>query len=382
MTSIYLDHNATTPVDPEVLEAMLPYLRGEFGNPSSAYDLGRRAHDAIEKARVQVAGLIGATPDEIVFMGSATEATNIAVRGGAATGSRSGIVTTNIEHPATDACCSLLQRAGHSVRRMAPDGNGIVPAARLAEAIDDRTAVVTVIHAQNEIGTIQPVRDVARFAREHGALIHTDAAQSVGKIPVDVEDLGVDLLTIAGHKLCAPKGVGALYVRANVRLPPLIVGAGQERGLRAGTENVAFVVGLGAACALAKRVLDSSRRRMSELSAMLFELLERTVPGLALVGDREQRLPNTLNVLFPGISGRELLEACPSVLASTGSACHAGSEEPSAILTALGLPQEKARGAVRLSLGRATTADDVVAAAASLGAAWHDLRHAATRAAE
>jgi cysteine desulfurase len=371
MNAIYLDNNATTPVDPEVLDAMLPYLRGEYGNPSSAYALGRRAHAAVERARAQVAGLIGAAPEEIVFTGGATEATNIAVRGAVALdAARTGIVTTNIEHPVTEACCNLLERNGHSVVRVPSESSGIVSAEKAAAATTSTTALVTVIHAQNEIGTLQPVREFAAAARRHGALMHCDSAQAVGKIPVSVKELGVDLLTIAGHKLYAPKGVGALYVRRGIELPPVIAGAGQEHGVRPGTENVAFIVGLGAACALAGRVLEATRKRTSELSAALLELLQREVPGLTPVGDRTRRLPNTLNVLFPRVSGHKVLEACPRVMASTGSACHADSEDPSVILIALGLSREQALGAVRLSLGRSTTSAEIEEAASELARAW------------
>jgi len=377
VTPIYLDYNATTPVAPQVLEAMLPYLRGEFGNPSSAYALGHRAHSAVEQARAQVAALIGAAPEEIVFTGGATEASNLAIRGAVAVnGARDVVVTTNIEHPATEACCDVLRRTGHAIRRVRAGTSGIVVAEHAAEAIDEDTALVTVIHAQNEIGTVQPVRQIARAARARGALVHADAAQSVGKMAVDVNELGVDFLTIAGHKLYAPKGVGALYVRNGITLPPLVVGAGQEHGLRPGTENVAFIVGLGAACALAASVLETSRRTMADLSAQFLARLMREVPGLVLVGDPVRRLPNTLNVLFPDASGRRVLEACPEVCASTGSACHADSEEPSSILTAIGVPREAALGAVRLSLGRATTGDDIELAAAALAAAWRSVRTA------
>jgi cysteine desulfurase len=374
MNAIYLDNNATTPVDPEVLNAMLPYLRGEYGNPSSAYALGRRAHAAVERARAQVADLIGAAPEEIVFTGCATEATNIAVRGAVALdAARTGIVTTNIEHPATVACCNMLERNGHSVVRVSSESSGIVSAEKAAAATTSTTALVTIIHAQNEIGTLQPVCELAAAARRHGALVHCDSAQAVGKIPVSVKQLGVDLLTIAGHKLYAPKGVGALYVRRGIELPPVLAGAGQEHGLRPGTENVAFIVGLGAACALAGRVLEATRKRTCELSAALLELLQREVPGLTPVGDRTRRLPNTLNVLFPGVSGHKVLEGCPRVMASTGSACHADSEDPSVILTALGLSRERALGAVRLSLGRSTTGAEIEEAASELARAWRQL---------
>jgi cysteine desulfurase len=244
----------------------------------------------------------------------------------------------------------------------------------MAAAINNQTAIVTLIHAQNEIGTLQPVRAVAAAARRHGALIHTDAAQSVGKLSVSVNDLGVDLLTIAGHKLYAPKGIGALYVRSGLDLPPLVVGAGQEHGRRPGTENVAFIVGLGAACEIARRSLEATGVTLAERSASLLARLRRDIPGLILVGDAERRLPNTINVLLPGVSGRAVLERCPEVLASTGSACHAGSEDPSGIITALGFGREQALGAVRLSVGRMTTLADIELAAAALVDAWRAMK--------
>jgi cysteine desulfurase len=376
MTDIYLDHNATTPVDPAVLEAMLPFLREAFGNPSSAYPLGRRARDAVETARAEVAALIGAQSDEIVFTSGGTEASNMAIRGAAAARpGRRGVVTTTIEHPATEACCRLLERAGQPVRRIAPDPDGRVAAADVITALDDTTALVTIIHAQNEIGTLQPVEAIAAAAPARGVWVHTDAAQSLGKVPVDVDALGVDLLTIAGHKLYAPKGIGALYVRRGVALPPLLAGAGQEHGRRPGTENVASMVGLGAACRIAAQKLDRDAVRIGALAGQLLHGMRRAVQDLVLVGHPDARLPNTLNLLFPGVSGRALLEACPNVLASTGSACHADSEEPSAVLTALGIDRDTALGAVRLSLGRATTAADVEAAADHLAAAWRRLRN-------
>jgi cysteine desulfurase len=374
MRPVYLDHNATTPVDPEVFDAMLPFLREEFGNPSSAHALGRRALAAIEQARGEVAALVGATADEVVFTSGGTEASNIAIRGAAdiARGRRK-IVTSTIEHPATEACCALLKGEGVNVTRVAPEKDGRVDPARFTQAIDDTTALVTLIHAQNEIGTIQPVAEIAAIARKHGALVHADAAQSLGKIPVEVRTLGVDLLSIAGHKLYAPKGIGALYVRRGVKLPPLLVGAGQESGKRPGTENVAFSVALGTACRIAAGKVHKDGERLRKLAEELLAALRRSVPGIALVGEAAERLPNTLNVIFPNVSGRRLLEQCSRVLASTGSACHADREDPSAILTALGIPAAAALGAVRLSLGRATTHDDIEIAAAALAAAWRGL---------
>src|SRR5258708_4892181 len=234
---IYLDYNATTPVDAAVLDVMLPYLRGEFGNPSSAHGLGGRAHDAVEAARAEVAALIGAAPDEIVFTSGGTEASNIAIRGAVRIdAARRDVVTSTIEHPATEACCAFLEGEAHKVTRVAAAANGLIDPARVAAAIDDATALVTIIHAQNEIGTIQPIADIAAAARRHGALVHVDAAQSVGKIAVNVGELGADLLSIAGHKLYAPKGVGVLYIRRGVMLAPLLLGAGQEGARRAGHE--------------------------------------------------------------------------------------------------------------------------------------------------
>ena len=371
MRTIYLDHNATTPVDPGVFNALLPYLREEFGNPSSTHALGRRARNAVETARGEVASLIGAHADEIIFTSGGTEASNMAIRGAAALHrERRAIVTSSIEHPATEACCARLERAGHPVRRISAPADGRLDPVAVSAAIDAQTALVTIIHAQNEIGTLQPVAEIAALARERGALVHADAAQSVGKVPVDVNALAIDLLSIAGHKLYAPKGIGALYVRRGVDLPPLLVGAGQERGYRPGTENVASIVALGAACRIAEQRLEDDEPRLASLADDLLARLKREVPSLILVGHPLQRLPNTLNILFPGVSGRRVLEACPRVLASTGSACHADRETPSKILRALGISADAALGAIRLSLGRSTTPDDVEAAASSLGAAW------------
>jgi cysteine desulfurase len=383
MSAIYLDYNATTPVDPAVLDAMLPYLRSEFGNPSSAHGLGSRAHDAVEAARAEVAALIGAAPDEIIFTSGGTEASNIAIRGAVRIDDRRrDIVTSTIEHPATEACCVFLEADKHKVTRGAAEANGLIDPARVAAAMNGKTALVTIIHAQNEIGTIQPIAEIAAAARRGGALLHVDAAQSVGKVAVNVEELGADLLSIAGHKLYAPKGVGVLYIRRGISLPPLLLGAGQERGRRPGTENVPYIVGLGEACRIAGAMLERESKRLFALTGDLFAALKREIPGIILVGHPTQRLPNTLNVLFPNASGRKVLEKCRRVMASTGSACHADSEEPSAILTALGIARNNALGAVRLSLGRGTTKQDVADAAADLAAAWRSVLAAHAVAAE
>ena len=373
LAPVYLDSNATTPIDPAVLEAMLPYLTEHFGNPSSAHALGHVAHDAVDKARAQVASLIGAQPDEIVFTSGGTEASNMAIRGAAAMSGRRSIVTTNIEHPATDACCAVLAKQGFTIKRLTSSADGLVSVEEARALIDRDTALVTIIHAQNEIGTLQPVAEIAAIAHHAGALVHVDAAQSVGKVPVDVTALGADLLSIAGHKLYAPKGIGILYMKRGVALPPLLVGAGQEQGRRPGTENVPYMVALGEACRLAQDALPTAEPRMRALAGRLLERLLYNVPGLTLVGDRKRRLPNTLNVLFPGVSGRQLLAACPAVFASNGSACHADSEEPSTILLALGIAREAALGTVRLSLGRHSTEGDVDRAVEHLAAAWRAL---------
>ncbi len=373
MQPVYLDYNATTPVAPEVLAAMMPFLTGGFGNPSSSHALGRQAHAAVERARAEVAGLIGAEPDEILFTGGGTEANNLAIRGALAPDDDRAIVTTAIEHPATEECCRLHEAAGRVVRRVAAGPDGIVRSADMARAVDSGTGLITVILAQNEIGTLQPVAAISACARSVGALVHTDAAQAVGKLPVDVRELGVDLLSIAGHKLNAPKGVGALFIRRGVAVRPVLVGGGQEGGIRPGTENVPYIAGLGAACALASERLKHRSTALAALSQRLLAGLREAVPGLLLVGDPEHRLPNTLNVLFPGVSGRSLLESCPAVMASVGSACHADSEEPSAILTALGFEREAALGAVRLSLGWDSTVEDIDIATTELAGAWRSL---------
>jgi cysteine desulfurase len=374
MKPIYLDYNATTPIDPAVLTAMLPYLSDEYGNPSSAHALGRRAREAVEAARAEVASLIGALPDEILFTSGGTEANNIAIRGTvSASRARGAIVTTAIEHPATEACCAFLEANGHKVTRVTPGADAVVDPQKFVTAIDGDTTLATIIHAQNETGTLQPVAEISSVARQHGASIHVDAAQSLGKIIVNVEALGVDLLSIAGHKLYAPKGIGALYIRRGIDLPPLLLGAGQEHGRRPGTENVAYIVALGEACRIARVHLQSGMHELRSLADQLYAGLKREIPGVKLAGHPTQRLPNTLNVVFPAVSGRRLLERCPGVLASNGSACHADSEEPSAILTTLGFSPEEALGSVRLSLGRGTTQADIGVAASHLVAAWRAL---------
>lgn len=374
---IYLDHNATTPMAPEVLDAMLPYLRDQYGNPSSDHPPGRRAAAAIEQARARVADLIGADPADIVFTSSGTESNNLAIRGTAAATApgRRRIITTVLEHPATTAPCQHLETQGWTITRLLSNPSGSIDVATAAAAMGPDVALVTMMLAQNETGAILPVGDIAAHAHRAWAVVHTDAAQAIGKIDVDVNDLDVDLLSIAGHKCYAPKGIGALYQRPGTPLKPVLLGAGQEHGLRPGTENVAGIVGLGVACDLAGTDLAAETARLACLRHTLWQLLSAAIPGMVR-HTPEVSLPNTLTVSFPDVIGREVLARAPGLAASTGSACHSGQETPSATLLAMGITPTTAVGAVRLSLGRATTATDVSVAAAILVAA-HALATAA-----
>ncbi|MCB9797075.1 MAG: cysteine desulfurase [Alphaproteobacteria bacterium] len=372
VSPIYLDHNATTPLLPEVVDAMLPFLREHFGNPSSGHAFGRAARAGVERARAQVAALIGASPDELLFTSGGTEANNLALRGVAAARPRGRqLVTSRIEHPATTRPAQALEAEGWSVRWLGVDEVGVVGLSEIRSAMTEGTALASLMLANNETGALQPVEALAEEAHAAGALAHTDAAQALGKLPVRVDDLGVDLLSLAGHKLYAPKGVGALYVRRGTPLAPVLLGAGHERGLRPGTENVASIVGLGAACARAHADLEQEEARQRRLRERLWGQLAEGIPGLALNGPEGGRLPNTLNVRAPGVSGRALLAEAPEVAASTGSACHeGGAETASAVIRAMGVPEAEALGSVRLSLGRGTTEAEVDRAAALLVAAW------------
>jgi len=369
---IYLDHNATTPVAPEVLDAMLPYLTEQYGNPSSDHPLGRRAHTAVDDAREQVASLIGAAPAEIVFTSGGTESNNLAIRGStaAADAVRRRVVTTQVEHPATARPCDLLEAQGWTVTRLPVTGRGTLDPDTVIQALDSDVALLTLILAQNETGAIMPVSVAAAAARTHGIITHTDAAQAIGKIHLSVQSLGIDLLSIAGHKCYAPKGVGALYVRKGTLLQPLLLGAGQEHGLRPGTENVASIVGLGSACHLAQGRLDTEERRLRNLRDELWERLIVSIPGLVRHTPEDSCLPNTLMVSFPSALGRDVLANADPVAASTGSACHSGLDSPSDTLLAMGVSPEIALGAVRLSLGHGTTPADIATAAGNLVRAY------------
>ncbi|HSB62768.1 MAG TPA: cysteine desulfurase family protein [Thermoanaerobaculia bacterium] len=371
---IYLDHNATTPVHPAVLDAMLPYLREHFGNPSSGHIFGQRARTAVERAREQVASLLACHPDEIVFTSGGTEASNLAIRGALERSSpRRHVVTSTVEHPATSSSCNLMERHGVEVTRLPVDVFGRVLVEEARPFVRSDTALVTIMLAQNEVGTLMPLAALADLAHGRGALIHTDAAQAVGKIPTRVDELGVDLLSVAGHKLYAPTGVGALFVRRGTPLAPVLVGAGHERGLRPGTENVPFIVGLGAACELAAADLTDEADRQRALRGELWDTLREAIPSITLNGHPVERVPNTLNVSFPGARGCDVLALAPEIAASTGSACHEGAEVPSPVLLAMGVGMARALGAVRLSLGRATTRDQIHQAARALTRAYREI---------
>ena len=364
---IYLDYNGTTPIDPEVARAIGPYLTEHFGNPSSSHRYGRAAHAAMDTARQRVADLLGGSPDEIVFTAGGSESDNLAIQGVAMAlkGRGNHIVTQQTEHPAVLRTCRYLEsHLGFKVTYLAVDKTGLVDPQALADAITSKTVLVSIMHANNETGTLQPISQLSAIARERGAIFHTDAAQSVGKIRTNVDELGVDLLTIAAHKLYAPKGVGALYVRAGTPLNSVIHGASQEGGRRAGTENVPYMVGLGVACQLAQEKLASDMPRIQALRDRLQQRL--TEQGWVLNGHPAERLPNTLNMSKTGLDGEKILAQTPEIAASTGAACHAGRTDPSAVLLSMGIPHEQALGAVRFSLGRWTTEADVERTAQAL----------------
>jgi cysteine desulfurase len=380
---IYLDYNATTPIDPAVVDAMLPYLREHHGNPSSTHVYGKCTHDAVEHARRQCTDILGASPDEIVFTSGGTEASNMAIKGSVFAKLRgifgrwakeAHVVISTVEHPATAQPCEFLKRLGCRVTTVDVDGRGMVDPGTVAKAIDKRTTLVSIMHSNNEVGTIQPIRKIAAVARSRGVLMHTDAAQSMGKVRVDVNELDIDLLTVAGHKLYAPKGVGLLYVRKGTALEPLIHGAGHEAGRRAGTENVPYIVALGKACEIARLSLPQATNRLKSLRDRLWARLQTALGDrVVLNGHAEHRLPNTLNVNFVDCVGAELLQYTPSIAASTGSACHEGKISQSPVLCAMGVPPELGRGAVRLTVGRFTTEDEIDRAAAALIASYQSL---------
>jgi cysteine desulfurase len=362
---IYLDHNATTPLAPEALEAMLPFLREDYGNASSLHWFGQRARAAAEEARAQVAALIGAEPSEVVFTGSGSESDNMALRGVAARAKkpRHRIVTSAVEHHAVIRTTAAMRDEGQPVELLGVDAEGRVDPDEARERVDERTALVSVMLANNETGVLQPVRETARLAHEHGALVHCDAVQAAAKVPVDVGELDVDLLTLSAHKIYGPKGVGGLYVRRGTAIAPLVRGGSQERNRRAGTVNVAGVVGFGAAAALARERLEHDAARLRELRDRL-EVQLLALAGASRNGG-EPRVPNTTSISFDGCDAEALLMTLDleGVAVSTGAACAAGGVEPSHVLKAMGLPPERVESSLRLSLGRATTEEEVDRAA-------------------
>ncbi|AWP22955.1 cysteine desulfurase NifS [Acidiferrobacter sp. SPIII_3] len=373
---VYLDYNATTPIAPEVVAAMRPFLEENFGNPSSSHAYGLRAREAVATARRQVAELVGAHPEEICFTGGATEANNLAIQGVVrALPGRRHLVTSAIEHPSVLAPIKTLEAQGWDVTIVPVDPYGRVPVAAVARAVREDTALVSIMHANNETGTLQPVRDIAAVAHARGALMHTDAAQSAGKVILDVHALGVDFLTLAGHKFYAPKGVGALYrAAAAPPLVPILFGAGQEAGMRPGTENVPAIVALGRAAQLAQDGLGVFPADLTVLRDHLYRLLDDQIPGLQLNGHPTERLPNTLNVSFPNIEAAVLLAVVAfDVAASVGSACHDSVTGASATLKAMGLPEERMAGAIRFSVGLHLDKAQIDYAARALVSAWRQL---------
>jgi cysteine desulfurase len=361
MKSIYLDYNATTPIDPRVADAMMPYVREHFGNPSSSHAYGVAARKAVDRARRQVAALLGCEVHEVIFTSGGSESNNHAIKGAAHAHRSRGnhIITSSVEHPAVTEVLKFLEGEGYRVTYLPVDDCGLVDPARVEDAITPATILITIMHANNEVGTVEPVREIAKIARGRGILTHTDCAQSAGKIPVTVGDLGVDLLSIAGHKLYAPKGVGALYVRSGVNLEKQIHGADHEMNRRAGTENVIEIVGLGEACAIVTESLESHAEHMLALRERLEAGLMERFPGVRVNGHPERRLPNTLSVSFRGLEANTILSELTGVAASAGAACHSDRVEVSSVLEAMGVPLEYAMGTVRFSVGRFTSAEEV-----------------------
>jgi cysteine desulfurase len=384
MDRIYLDHNATTPVDPAVLDAMLPYFSAEFGNASSIHTFGQRARAAVETAREQVAALLNARPQEIVFTSGGTESDNHAIFGivsfpfASLTFSTSSlhIITSIIEHEAVLNACQALEQQGVAVTYLPVNRDGLIHLEDLRRALRPETALITIMHANNELGTIQPLQEIGRIAKEADVYFHTDAVQSAGKIPIDVNPMQLDLLSISGHKLYAPKGIGAIYIRGGTRLRQLLYGGHHQRGMRPGTENVAGIVGLGKAAEIARQSLIEDAHRISALRDKLEQQLISRVPQSRVNAGAAPRTPNTTNILFPGVEGEALLIALDlkGLAVSTGAACSSGAVEPSHVLTAIGLPAEDARASLRFSLGRHTTDADIDFALSIVPAAVAQLR--------
>ena len=360
---IYIDHSATSPVDPEVFEAMKPYFTDSFGNASTLYSLGREGKKAMESAREEVASIIGAETKEIIFTSGGTESDNIAILGAAYKLKKKGnhIITSDIEHPAVDETCRYLEKNGFTVTYLPVYEDGIVKVKDLEDAITDKTILITIMHANNEIGTIQPITEIGRIAHENNIYFHTDAVQTVGKIPVNVKELNVDMLSLSAHKLYGPKGIGALYLRQGVRIEPIMHGGGHEKGIRPGTENVPGIVGLGKACSIAKENLQMDAQKLTSLRDMLIDNVLAENEDSYLNGHRTKRLPNNANFRFTGIEGESLILRLDAkgIATSTGSACSSIKLEPSHVLMAIGLKEVEAHGSLRISLGHENTEEDI-----------------------
>jgi cysteine desulfurase len=372
---VYLDYNATTPLDEEVLAAMLPFLTTEFGNPSSSHIYGVEPHITVEKARKQIADLLGCASENIVFTSGGTESNNWVIMNIAHTLQNHGnhIITSQIEHPSVLNPCAVLEGEGFSITRLPVDEFGQVALDELEEAIRPSTILISIMHGNNEIGTLQPVKEIASIARKHNIFIHTDAAQSIGKLDVNVNDLGVDFLSLAGHKLYAPKGIGALFIKTGSILNPLLYGGGQERGLRPGTENVAFTAAMGEACRIAGRDLSRNMQKMKHTRDILYKKLSQGCE-IKLNGHPEKRLPNTLNLSFRDVRAGDLINLTKDIAAvSTGSACHANSVTVSSVISALGLDSNWAAGTIRFSTGKYTEDDEIIQAAEAFTTAWKKL---------
>ncbi|MCA8928513.1 MAG: aminotransferase class V-fold PLP-dependent enzyme [Alphaproteobacteria bacterium] len=382
--AIYLDYQATTPTDPRVLAVMLPYFSERFANPHSVeHALGRAVEAKVESARAEIARLIGAEAREVVFTSGATEANNMAILGAGrfrarAPKPRSHVVTLATEHKCVLECVRQLQREGLTVDILPVQPDGLVDLDLLARTVTENTALVSIMAANNEIGVLQPLAAIGALCRENGAWFHTDAAQAFGKVPLDVDALNIDLLSVSGHKVYGPKGIGALYVRRRprVRLEPLFHGGGQERGLRSGTLPAPLCIGLGEAARIAGGDMAADAERLGALSDRLLQTIRQALPAVRVNGSREHRLPHNLNLTFPGVDAQELLKAVPDLALSTGSACSSAAVEPSYVLAALGLSEADARASVRLALGRPTTGAEVDRAAESLIAAARTLQQA------
>ncbi len=378
MESIYLDHSATTPVAPEVLGAMMRFFGNRFGNPSSIHGFGREARQAVEAARAQTAALIGAAPEEIVFTGGGTESVNMALMGAAfaAPPGKNHIITSAVEHHAVLNTCKYLQTRNFEVSCLPVDDGGLVDPEAVRRAITEKTLLISVMHANNEIGTIEPVSEIGRIARGRGILMHTDAVQSVGKIPVRVDDLNVDLLSLAGHKLYGPKGTGALYIRKNTPVAPILFGGRQEGGRRAGTENVPGIVGLGKACEIAAAELPSRADRLKTLRGILKEQIRERIPETTINGDPRHALPHILSVSIRSVSGDSVVRELDrqGIAASAGAACSAETVRISHVISALNLPRDFAMGTVRFSLGKGNREEELVHAAGVLAGIVGKLR--------